>query len=1659
MRVLPWFQAHFVPFSCSPPLAVSLPSPHLRYHPTPSLFIERQICSTTVMANAEAEHGAVVQNESDDPEATDLLLIKVFIKHKIGQDELVGELQGEIEGLLSAEGDDGEVLLTLDVSRSSKFASERCALAFKVSISTPYEIMTSEVAAADKSWSAVKDAPKIVGAVSGPGSATDTLAVAIATPAVDGIEKFLDTFKTFVDVVDKIAAVRVLLILPPIRSFMYVKQAHPYTSAAWAVISAGFKVLQAQQQRDAALSDLVDVMDDVCALVSASASREFHTTNPLRKIAAKLLHQATECGYFVQWYAKDKGLLERTVQNLSGSADPDIQRFIQSFERLRKAFQEHETAEIDLVVLRMVESLKDLKTTLNVNDMPYVDSACYDSDKACMSDTRTDIVREITAWVLRPIPSEDEHSSSPSAIEQLSSSSSAVKRSTASVLWLSGVAGSGKSAIAHTVAANLAAIGRLGSAFFFDEARANEQNAAALFSHISRDLAEAIPQWKKALDPIIQNTRIRRTSSVKDQFEHLILHPARECKFIGPILIVIDALDECGDDRVARNALFGILRERLHELPLNFRVVLTSRPENEIATIFTNPTSDVKKIALPGATERDLAIYYRSQLGDQPVLDGQRPDGAWIRLLVEKSEGLFQWAFTACEFMLEPGWETPERFETLLLTAELEGIDNLYRAILRSRFGSDVNDIRLPRFHAVLGRALCVRTPLPVSDLIALRAPSEKPETTDTILKWMGSVLTGVSPGSQGRVQAFHTSFRDFLFDKHRSGIFFIDPPTHHLSLAKACLTVLNKELRFNICELETSYMARHPNADVFGDRIRQHISGPLLYASEFWSHHVAEVTGEADPTLIELVQEFIDMKFLFWLELLGLTQKIYWAGGAMRTLVNWASSYHIDSLVHFGTDAERFISNFAEVIARSPPHLYISVLPFAPESSVVSQQYLSLFGNTIGAQSGKQQVWSEVVRTFASRTESGAQCIRSMAFSPDGTLLITAAEKSICIWDPESGQLLNSFPIDLIGPKVVVSPDGKFLAATTSWNSVVVQGLPLGDVLKNAKSSFYRDIICLQFSPDSKILWIGLNDGCLCTWELETERLTDPIELWDSVPETQYRGVMTISRDTRHLAFAPDGHSISIFDRREDSMEWVNRREIEINDVLALDFSPDGRSLVSGHLLGSVHVWDVESATRKDTGSSSAKHSSGVTTVSFSPNVADPVIVSCANWDVRLSDGASGSSVRKTVKGQNILYSVLFSPDGRFIITGAWDGTISLLDRQAVEQPMAEEQADRAFLSRIALSRDEKSLCASSADCSIHRFTVEDGAQIRSTGSPMRGHISTISALAISPDGKLLASGSADNTVRIWGLEPEDPLHEPRILDGHTNWVREVAFDHQGEHLVSCSDDYTIRVWDTANWTSAELRGHDLAVFTAQFYNNKNCIISGSGDETIRIWNVNSGQSIGNPLRLHNSSLWRIALSPSEELVASSFVDGTILVWDLESRGAARCQYMRHGIQFVESLLFTFNEQHLLSASDDHAVRLWDLSAEEPKQEGRPWEGHSAALNDAFFLNIQSQLISSADDGVIRIWEANESSTNPHSPAELQTSFPRIDRDGWVHSDEEEPKLLFWLPPHYRSSFVWGRCQSLVGSEPLQLDFSRFVHGDQWAECWTASSSPDTSS
>jgi hypothetical protein len=175
-----------------------------------------------------------------------------------------------------------------------------------------------------------------------------------------------------------------------------------------------------------------------------------------------------------------------------------------------------------------------------------------------------------------------------------------------------------------------------------------------IFSTIARDLAELDSRERECLMRVIQGKKsLRTTSAPREQFEQFILKPALELTFVGPIVIVIDGLDESADP-TSRSDLLSVLADKVPKLPPNFCVLATTRAEQDIHEAFVK-NSDVVCEYMDAISreysDRDIASFIRTQLRNVPSLQRKWPNDAWCQLLVEKSEGLFQWAFTACHFI------------------------------------------------------------------------------------------------------------------------------------------------------------------------------------------------------------------------------------------------------------------------------------------------------------------------------------------------------------------------------------------------------------------------------------------------------------------------------------------------------------------------------------------------------------------------------------------------------------------------------------------------------------------------------------------------------------------------------------------------------------------------------------------------------------------------------------------------------------------------------------------------------------------------------------------------------------------------------------------------------------------------------------------------
>ena len=162
-----------------------------------------------------------------------------------------------------------------------------------------------------------------------------------------------------------------------------------------------------------------------------------------------------------------------------------------------------------------------------------------------------------------------------------------------------------------------------------------------------------------------------------------------------------------------------------------------------------------------------------------------------------------------------------------------------------------------------------------------------------------------------------------------------------------------------------------------------------------------------------------------------------------------------------------------------------------------------------------------------------------------------------------------------------------------------------------------------------------------------------------------------------------------------------------------------------------------------------------------------------------------------------------------------------------------------------------------------------------------LQGHSDRITCVSFSPDGQLLASGSFDQTIKLWNLETGE---EPRTLKGHSKNVRSVSFSPDGTTLASGSDDQTIKLWNLETGEAIRtLEGHyDPAITYVSFSPDGQILASGSDDQTIKLWNLETGEAICT-LQGHTKDIWSVSFNPDGQILASGSSDQTIKLWNLD--------------------------------------------------------------------------------------------------------------------------------------------------------------------------------
>ncbi|MCV6636980.1 caspase family protein [Candidatus Albibeggiatoa sp. nov. NOAA] len=305
----------------------------------------------------------------------------------------------------------------------------------------------------------------------------------------------------------------------------------------------------------------------------------------------------------------------------------------------------------------------------------------------------------------------------------------------------------------------------------------------------------------------------------------------------------------------------------------------------------------------------------------------------------------------------------------------------------------------------------------------------------------------------------------------------------------------------------------------------------------------------------------------------------------------------------------------------------------------------------------------------------------------------------------------------------------------------------------------------------------------------------------------------------------------------------------------------------------------------------------------------------------------------------------------------------LRVLQSQQQHQRLLYGHTDQIY--SMAFSPNNQVLASGSWDNTVRLWDVATG---QTLGQPLTGHSSSVISVAFSPDGKTLASGSVDNTVRLWDVETRKPLGQP--LTAHTHTIYKTIFSPDGKTLASASRDKTIRLWDVATRKplGQPLTGHSDTVTNIIFSADGKILTSESKDNTIRHWDVATGQALNQSLNGRSRYITHSAFTPDGKTLAFGGRENlSVSLWNVET-GQALGQPLSKHTSVISGLAFSPDGKTLASGSWDKTVILWDMKTGQAL--GQPLRGHSHYVTSVVFNSDGKALASGSSDNTIRLWD-----------------------------------------------------------------------------------------
>ncbi|KAK2731432.1 hypothetical protein FQN55_004690 [Onygenales sp. PD_40] len=1376
------------------------------------------------------------------------------------------------------------------------------------------------------------------------------------------------------------------------------------------------------------VKSLLDTLNDVARLLDGPNSSKLSTSQKLRQAVHDCLPELQEL---------EKRLRPKKPRKII---------FLARFRDLKWPFEGNE-AERRLArikecreILSLALHVDHMTATLNVehstalaailSQLPSADGATFDShanehDPRCHPETRTALLQQILAWARDP--------------------------QSEAIFWLNGMAGTGKSTVSRTVARTLSQDSTLGASFFFKRGEGDRGHAARFFSTIATQLVAKLPPLLESIKKVVDTDPGVSKKTLTEQFEKLILEPLinleGDSAKATPLVIVIDALDECERKADVKTILYHLARTKEIK-SVNLRIFATSRPELPIQLGFKNMPGDAHRdlllheLPVP-IIEHDISVYLKHELSkikDEHNTSADSPDlflpVDWpgqpnLDILVKMAVPLFIFAATVCRFIGEPRFNPQKRLEDVLKyhsVGEASKFDITYLPVLDQLiFELDKldRDAILAEFEEVVGTIIVLNESLSVRSLANILRLSDAEVVRR--LKLLHSVLS-VPRDPESPIRLLHLSFRDYLLDPKKSEKrFFLDETKQHRRIALKCLEMLSKSgvLKTDICGVKEPGTLR---TEIPSQKIQACLPPEVRYACYHWVHHFQKSgirIRDGDE-----IDTFLRKYLLHWFEALSLCGKISQSIAMITTLQGLVIDSAGNGVAGFLYDTKRFVIRNRWIIDTYPLQIYLSALAFSPTNSILKKQFQSFVAPWIRHLSGVDDDWGPALQNLDHKSGYPGK----ITFSNTGNLLAISTFVDVAIWDCNTGELRQK----LRNPSkkeywcdVTFAHRSNHFAVTRHHSVQVIDpatGVTLQELLGDGKEVFQG----VTFSPNDKLL---AAQSCrrVRVWDSATWELLLTVE--GSSDKADF------SPDSNYLAFSV-GNAINVWNLCENRLLRSFRTD-EVKSFITPRFT--GNGTLASTSLGKISIWDV--ATGKELHAFKSYNYNADTVISGDGKLM--AYIHESNKSVLLICEPSSGRLLHTLRSKDYFELFLFSADSNKLIMSTWS-TMGLWDIYKGQiMHTIKVDAMRGF----ALSRDSKLLASTSSTRNITLWDLNrvfENQHIKSYGAG--GQI----MYTIKADGMSPFTLSRDSEPPPFAPSP-GLMGMPYIEYEHHTIPRVwpcLALSPDANFFAS-SHFRKVSVYDRSHTLIIQL---DRAVHHLEFSENSQSLIMWSAaDDVILSFNlVTNDEEVLCDLNLLRMPFLSLPLAFTDNFESLAIGDlGKVYVFNLQTREApllemsipyepwgrnklkslkfvpdgkliAVCEdwpskatwihVWRNSVDFGAKGLVTFNagiyavgvspDSKLLVGYNQFGVGLFDLTTGKEvrviEKGATVWEA-GTSNDDYSFIETKHGILRCPSKPVSEV---------KHPAAEPQSPFKLFYRHDWILRDG---KRLLWIPPDYR--------------------------------------------